>query len=92
MAQNQLEGSKPMTTVTETREERADQLLQRRHEWLPVQAHDGRTGAGIPSQRTPGLFHLTDGVSTCTCGDFVYRRRQCKHLLAAARLVASVQS
>jgi hypothetical protein len=80
-----------MTTVPVSREERAEQLLGRVTEWLPVQAHDGRSGAAIPSQRTPGLFHLTDGFS-CSCGDFVYRRRLCKHLLAAQRLVAEAQA
>ena len=81
----------PMSTVTETREDRAADLFERRAEWLPVQAHDGRTGLALPSQRKPGLFHLTDG-HTCSCGDFVYRHRLCKHLLATQRLIAEVQS
>ena len=44
-----------MTTVPETREDRAADLFERRAEWLPVQAHDGRTGLALPSQRKPGL-------------------------------------
>jgi hypothetical protein len=81
-----------MTTVPETREDRAADLFERRAEWLPVQAHDGRTGLALPSQRKPGLFHLTDGFS-CSCGAFKFGRgRACKHMLATQRLLREVQS
>ena len=65
-------GIGPMTTLSvSTRADRAEQLVERRTEWLPVQAHDGRTGVAMPSQRKAGLFHLTDGY-TCSCPDYVY--------------------
>lgn len=42
----------------------------------------GRGCFRVTGGRAPHVIELSQDVARCDCGDYVYRRRQCKHLAA----------
>ncbi len=75
-----------MTTLvirsTDSRHAKAILLAADAGQWLrPDRPIAGRRAVGIPSQRTRGLYHWTDG-ETCSCYDFRRRQLPCKHVIA----------
>jgi hypothetical protein len=60
--------------VNPARQQKAQLLAAGARRWLRCYLHDGRKAFGVPSQSTPGLYHLAD-LRTCTCPDAFRRGR-----------------
>jgi hypothetical protein len=68
-------------SAEDTRSIKALEIAASASQWIKCRTRDGRKAYGIPSQRTPGHYHLTN-TAECSCFDFQRRREPCKHVLA----------
>ena len=66
---------------TDPRSIKAVEIAAGAGQWLKCRLADGQKAYGIPSQRTPGHYHVAD-CRSCSCPDYQRRRDACKHVLA----------
>jgi SWIM zinc finger len=70
-------------TISETdpRSIKAIEIAAGAAQWLKCRLADGHKAYGVPSQQTPGQYHVAD-CRACSCPDFRRRHDACKHVLA----------
>ncbi|MBV9327251.1 MAG: SWIM zinc finger family protein [Chloroflexi bacterium] len=78
-------------TDREPRSIKAVEIAADAGQWLKCHLADERKAYGIPSQRTPGQYHVADS-QTCSCPDFQRRGLPCKHVLAVRLHCALVRA
>jgi len=66
---------------TDSRSIKAVEIAAGAGQWLKCRLADGHKAYGVPSQHTPGQYHVAD-CQACSCPDFQRRQDACKHVLA----------